>query len=845
MKFSTLILSAFALLLFAGPASVVGSESTHLRGDHRRGDVDSAAVAATEAGPTWADASVALPPGAPDGDGDGDGDSTSWAASVKRMLFLECNPIPCFSNSCTSCPVGGSGSGGGGCKHPNGNMILCSDTCGEFKDGCSAFCPCNKNLSCHPVVQKCYDDPRKEGQPCVAGHPCGPGLTCQPGVHKCYNSPRQEGEPCSFGFSCASGLWCEAGTQTCRKPGDVGDPCHVTRPCKSGLSCQPGVHKCYDHPRKEGQPCSLGFECESGLSCLAGIQKCVKIGRIGDPCHLTRPCGDGLTCGGGNICLPECEDVISSTIAEQIKSGLGKKMGGKWENGVMPYVVDCDTEEHERKWIALGMKAIEDKTDIRFEKYDSGEHINYVIFGDVLKGDCDVDDDFRGVECEVYESLGAGRRESPGWQYVNMNGSAFNNLEELSGTATHEIMHALGWSHTQSRNDRDKYVKIIWDNIKEGNHDGHMIRMNNDVYESVQRCRPYNFKSIMHYQGNPGAQNPYAKDQSKYTITTKDASMQKFLEKKHSKLSSQDVEELQAYFFGPPCPPLPQAPEKGSYCSCLEYQIDYRGGLFETESGKTCMKWESQDPHSHTRTPENYPNSDLISNFCRNPDFEERAWCYTTDPNTRWEYCAVERCPPEKCTVGDTPAPTPPPFEESGFDALSCSCVDDQSDYRGTISRSASGRTCQRWDSQYPHTHMRTPEIFPDTGLEANNYCRNPDGPNLNIPNQQPRAWCYTTDPKRRFDWCNVPRCKPEQCERTGGGLTPIFEFAPEPTTGTGGPDVPGGEIATEPAVGTGVYATGGPDPEPAVGTGVYATGEPEPEPITGGPDPCPQNLCP
>lgn len=31
-------------------------------------------------------------------------------------------------------------------------------------------------------------------------------------------------------------------------------------------------------------------------------------------------------------------------------------------------------------------------------------------------------------------------------------------------------------------------------------------------------------------------------------------------------------------------------------------------------------------------------------NYCRNIDGERRPWCYTTDPNRRWEICDVPDC---------------------------------------------------------------------------------------------------------------------------------------------------------------------------------------------------------
>jgi len=173
----------------------------------------------------------------------------------------------------------------------------------KLGEGCSLFYPCDAGLSCHPFVQKCFNVPRRESQPCMAGHgcadglvceagsqvcralgksgeachltrPCAPGLSCQPGVHRCYSVPRAENEPCSAGFGCGPGLTCEAGAQVCRATGKVGDACHLTRPCGSGLSCQPGVQRCYHSPRLENEPCVAGFPCAAGLACKAGKQVC-------------------------------------------------------------------------------------------------------------------------------------------------------------------------------------------------------------------------------------------------------------------------------------------------------------------------------------------------------------------------------------------------------------------------------------------------------------------------------------------------------------------------------------------------------------------------------------------
>ena len=82
-----------------------------------------------------------------------------------------------------------------------------------------------------------------------------------------------------------------------------------------------------------------------------------------------------------------------------------------------------------------------------------------------------------------------------------------------------------------------------------------------------------------------------------------------------------------------------------------------------------------------------------------------------------------------------------------------CSYDNGQS-YRGNISVTQSGYTCQSWTSQCPHRHHRTPDNFPELNNAAN-ACRNPG-------DQAPRGpWCYTTNASVRWEYCNISICPP------------------------------------------------------------------------------------
>lgn len=166
-----------------------------------------------------------------------------------------------------------------------------------------------------------------------------------------------------------------------------------------------------------------------------------------------------------------------------------------------------------------------------------------------------------------------------------------------------------------------------------------------------------------------------------------------------------------------------EKPKKGCDETMDKKGMSYRGCQAETRSGRTCQSWTSQKPHRHSRTPSKYRSAGLAieHNYCRNPDGEPSIWCYTTNPKKRWDYCD----PLANETMG-----------KKGMD------------YRGYQDKTRSGETCQSWASQKPHSHRVTPARYPSAGLATElNYCRNPDG--------EPTIWCYTTDPKVRWEYCN------------------------------------------------------------------------------------------
>lgn len=173
----------------------------------------------------------------------------------------------------------------------------------------------------------------------------------------------------------------------------------------------------------------------------------------------------------GDMILGSAEKLLAQpepgrTPPGTLPSNALPQIGMRWPGGVVPYTVNPWLGN--QQWIQA-MNHLERRTPVRFvPRTNESDYIHFT-----------------------------GSPE-PGWSFSKVGRVGGKQEVKLSsghgkGVVVHELMHALGTKHEQSRHDRDDHIDVIWDCITEGKEG------NFDKYTGGLTFGPFDFDSLMLY----------------------------------------------------------------------------------------------------------------------------------------------------------------------------------------------------------------------------------------------------------------------------------------------------------------------------------------------------------
>jgi len=363
----------------------------------------------------------------------------------------------------------------------------------------------------------------------------------------------------------------------------------------------------------------------------------------------------------------------------------------------------------------------------------------------------------------------------PPWKHAKRTISFGCRSGNDKDTILHEYMHALGFAHEHKRFDRDAYITLNYDQMKDPNNGGAFQYKRIPERKMDTSMTPYDCRSIMHYGAGPVIQfkNRICVDKKYDNLTEWDIYEMNTQYLCPSKMLNQKVMEQTMtsydYAVSKSHTIVIKAIEshmksKGCYDSEIEKKIlqkvlkgsvkkcdggptagdciskndpigsKYTGKVSVTEKNEKCQNWDTNSPHYVNFTPIDGKHHD----HCRNPDNDPNGpWCYRknvpTGTRPNWRTCTIPKC------------------KDTGKVA---ECKKDRkgSSYRGTASQTSTGIKCQRWDLNFPNRVSRSVLKLISNRSIHSNYCRNFDGAR--------EPWCYTTDKKVRWQYCSqIPTC--------------------------------------------------------------------------------------
>jgi len=151
----------------------------------------------------------------------------------------------------------------------------------------------------------------------------------------------------------------------------------------------------------------------------------------------------------------------------------------KWTDGIVYYKWHDNVDEKARNIIINCMMDFEEISSLRFVESNKNEYSCLIILNN---------------DKNCVHKIGMHRDN-----YLRLTYSLFicNNASIIR----HELGHLIGLHHEHQREDRDKYIKVNWNNIKESKYYQYVIVKNDLIPENKFTYDPI---SIMHYRTRDG-----------------------------------------------------------------------------------------------------------------------------------------------------------------------------------------------------------------------------------------------------------------------------------------------------------------------------------------------------
>jgi len=215
------------------------------------------------------------------------------------------------------------------------------------------------------------------------------------------------------------------------------------------------------------------------------------------------------------------ENALSTLAEVGPNSIIIPHSGYRWINSTVPYILDPNLPNNVRDQVFSAINHWQTKTSLKFVARTNQS--NYIRF-QPSNGICSSAVGMQGGE-----------------QAVNLDGYGNCGI----GATIHEIGHAMGLWHEQSRYDRDDYVWINWDNIQEQTKfNFNQANLYSGTWDDGLDIGYYDFNSIMHYDAYA-----FAIDRTVPTIYPRDPNIPFNALGQRNGLSNGDIQSV-AYMYG-------------------------------------------------------------------------------------------------------------------------------------------------------------------------------------------------------------------------------------------------------------------------------------------------------